>query len=73
MQFDFVLVGVDLVEVLGFQFQFDCCLVTGLQMAPRFWVGKAQKMTIFTPCIMVIEWEQTMFEWFLSTLSFSSF
>jgi len=35
-------------------------------------VGKAQNMTILTPYIIVMECEQTIFEWLLKTLNISS-
>lgn len=73
MELDFILISIDLVEILVLQFQFNSFVINLLHKASLFWVGNAQKMTILTPYIMVMECEQTMLEWLLRTLSISSF
>lgn len=73
MQLDFILISIDFIEILVLQLELNSCVINLLHKASLFWVGNAQKMTILTPCIMVMECEQTMFEWLLSTLNISSF
>ena len=73
VQLNLVLIGIDFVHILIFHLQLDSCIAQCLQMAYLFCVGKAQNMTILTPNIIVIECEQTMFEWLRSTLNISSF
>lgn len=68
-----VFVCIDLVHVFVLYFQLNSWVNLLLHRAYRFWVGNAQNITIFTPYIIVIECEQTIFEWLLKTLSISSF
>ncbi len=62
VQLDLVPVRVDLVHVLVLDLQLNGWVGAELHRAYRFWVGNAQKITILMPCIMVMEWEQTMLE-----------
>ena len=73
MKFDLVFVSIDLVHVFVLDLKLNSFVGSEVHMAYRFCVGKATKITILTPYIMVMEWEQTIFEWLLRILSISSF
>jgi hypothetical protein len=62
MQLDLVFVCIYLVHVLVFDFQLNGWVRGTVHMDYRFWVGKAQNITILTPYIIVIECEHTMLE-----------
>jgi hypothetical protein len=62
MQFNFISRRIDFIQILVLHLQLNSCVNLDLQRASRFCVGKAQKMTILTPYIMVMECEQTMLE-----------
>lgn len=62
VKLDFVLVCIYLVHVFVLDFQLNGCVSLFLHKASLFWVGKAQKITILTPYIIVMECEHTILE-----------
>ena len=55
MKFDLVFVSIDLVHVFVLDLKLNSFVGSEVHMAYRFCVGKATKITILTPYIMVME------------------
>jgi len=55
MKLNLILVSINLVHVFVFNLELNSCVKDYVHIASLFWVGKATKMTIFTPCIIVME------------------
>lgn len=73
MKFYLIFICIDFIQIFVLQLQLHSWINPSLHSAYLFWVGNAQKITILTPCIIVIECEQTILECVLRTLSISSF